>query len=274
MKHSAHKAIGLAALTLALAGFVFTSSAQAGGAACAASAKSSTKTASASGCEAHKASASLASADGCAAHKSSAALAGADGCTAAKSANFASTCAKLQACSVDMKMEKATTKDIDFYFKEKEMDGVALKGVKLPAFYATNLDGKQVSSKDLKGKPTMLVLLATHCGHSYNTLPILTAAAEEYGPKGVRVVGLVVGSTPETAKTWFAENGAGHEIWVTRDATVADKLQSHLVPTYVLVDAKGNVKTKLVGFKKDTEIKESMPVLLVQSTTTRETPRG
>jgi thiol-disulfide isomerase/thioredoxin len=241
--------VGSAAVSLALIGFVFSGVAPAGGA----------------GCEAYKASKASASASGCAAHKSSAALAGSDGCTAARSASFASNCERLQACSVDLKMERATAGDLDFYYKEKAMDGVALENTKLPVFYATSLNGKKVSSKDLRGRPTVLVLLATHCGHSYQSLPILTAAADEYGPKGVRVVGLVVGSSTDKAKKWFGDEISGHEVWVTSDVTVADKLKSHLVPTYLLVDANGNVKTMLVGFKKDTEVKESIPVLLVQS---------
>lgn len=263
MKFSAPKLLGLAAFTVALGGFALSDVALSGGANCAAQAK--TAKASASGCEAHKASAATASASGCEAHKASAALASGSDCTAAKSASFANNCERLEACSVDFGMERATATEIEFYNQEKAQDGVALSGVKLPTFYATSLTGKKVSSKDLVGKPTMLVLLATHCGHSYRSLPILNEAAEEYGPKGVRVVGLVVGATAEKASSWFEEEAPGAEVWVTSDLTVADKLKSHLVPTYVLVDAKGNVKTKLVGFKKDAEVMEKVPVLLVQA---------
>ena len=131
------------------------------------------------GCEAHKsatqtasAKAAAASASGCEGHKS-ASYASGSGCTAANKAGYANNCERLQACSVDFGMEKATASQLDVYFKEKEQDGVALAGVKLPAFYATSLEGAKVSSKDLKGKPTVLVLLATHCGHSYQSLPIL-----------------------------------------------------------------------------------------------------
>lgn len=270
--HEAHGAHAEHATALAsadgCAGKAKTSAALASSDGCASSkAKTSTALASAEGCESHKAktsSAALASADGCAAHKGAAMADAKSGCTMEKSAAFASACARYEACSVKADLAHAKDADLDLYEKEKKQDGVAISGVKLPAFYATDLQGNKVSSKDLKGTPTVLVLLATHCGHSYQTLPILTAAAEEFGPRGLRVVGLVVGSSPEKAKGWF-EGETTHEVWVTEDLTVADQLKSHLVPTYVLVDAKGNVKTKLVGFKKDAEVKENIPVLLVQA---------
>lgn len=252
--------------------------------ACSSEKKASAATASAekSSCGSKEASAALVSSEGskssCSSKKTTSASyasAGA-GCSSSKSADYAkagascsataSACADFNACSVKAgDLVKAEGDKRKHYEMEKAQDGVALADVKLPEFAATDLAGHKVSSTDLIGQPTVLVMLATHCGHSYQSQPILQQAAADYEAKGLRVVGLVVGTSTEDAQKWIGPEGTGYDVWVTPDASVADVLKSHLVPTYVLVDAEGNVKAKLIGFKDQKEVTKNIPVLLVQT---------
>jgi hypothetical protein len=40
-----------------------------------------------------------------------------------------------------------------------------------------------------------------------------------------------------------------YDIWVYPDASLGEAVDSHLVPTYLYVDAEGSVQQKLVGMK-------------------------
>jgi thiol-disulfide isomerase/thioredoxin len=236
--------------------------------ACSSEKKSSVSTASAeeSSCgSTKKASAALVSSDGgsssCATRAKSAEYAKADGSSCSMSA-----CSEFEACSVNAgDLAFAKGDKLKFYEKERAQDGVALADVKLPEFSAVDLAGNEVSSSDLIGQPTVLVMLASHCGHSYKTLPILEQARADYESKGLRVVGLMVGTSTESASKWIDTDKYAYDVWVTPDASVADALKSHLVPTYVLIDAEGNVKAKLIGFKEEKEVNENIPALLVQA---------
>ena len=247
-------------------------------------------------CEGEKsASAALASSDGasCSHGKksasSSASLTSSEGssCSYSKSASYASAakngscsaanasaCAEYNACSVKADLALAKGETLEFYQKEKAMDGEAISDFRLPMFTATDIEGNKVSSADLIGQPTVLVLLASHCGHSYKSLPILEQAAAKYGDKGLRVVGLMVVSNAKNTRAWFDSEEVNHEVWFTKDASVADALKSHLVPTYVLVDADGYVRAKLVGFKKGEEVTQSIPPLLVQAESGQDNQEG
>lgn len=243
--------------------------------------KASTAGAEKSSCGSKEASASLVSSEGssssCASKSASgASYASSGSCTSTMSADYAkagdrcsaksSACADFKACSVKAgDLVKADSDKLEYYEHEKAQDGVALTDVKLPRFTATDLAGNKVDSSELVGQPTVLVMLATHCGHSYESQPVLQQAAMDYQAKGLRVVGLVVGTSTEDAKKWVGPAGTGYDVWVTPDASVADALESHLVPTYVLIDANGYVKAKLIGFKDTKEVEKNIPVLLVQA---------
>ena len=187
---------------------------------------------------------------------------------------MASACAEYNACSVKADLAVAKGKTLEYYKKEAEMDGKAISDFRLPKFTATDIEGNKVTSADLIGQPTVLVLLASHCGHSYKSLPILEQAAAEFEAKGLRVVGLMVNSDAKSTKAWFDKDEINHEVWFTDDASVADALKSHLVPTYVLVDADGYIKAKLVGFKKGEEVNQSIPPLLVQAESNQDNQEG
>jgi peroxiredoxin len=238
--------------------------------ACDSDKKASVSTASAeeSGCSSKKASsAALVSSEGSSSHScASGKSVKADYAKAGGATCSMSACSEFNACSVNAgDLAFAKGDKLKYYEKERAQDGVALEDVKLPKFTATDLAGNEVSSKDLVGQPTVLVMLASHCGHSYKSLPIIEQARADYESKGLRVVGLVVGMSTESASKWIDSDKFGYDVWVTPDRSVADALQSHLVPTYVLIDAEGNVKAKLIGFKEEKEVKERIPVLLVQA---------
>jgi thiol-disulfide isomerase/thioredoxin len=186
---------------------------------------------------------------GCAAHGAS--------CSANCGASTAqvSRCAEYGACSLYGDLTGASGDVLDMYVREKASDGETYDERSIPAFEASTLSGEAVRSTDLVGKPTVLVTLAGHCSHSYQTLPILQELEKTYGPKGFEVVGVYVNSgSVEDINSWIDYYKPEYDVWVSPTDGLGDVVNSHLVPTYLLVDEDGKVKEKLVGFKTQEEV--------------------
>ncbi len=168
------------------------------------------------------------------------------------------SCSRFQACSFSRILDKKREADVDLYVRERAEDGRTYDGLRLPQFEGRDLAGKPVRSSDLAGKPAVVVLLALHCNHSVESLPILSRLAERAKPEGRRVIGVLVNSGDvEDAKYWipfhYPDYHGQYEVWVARDASVGDGVGSHLTPTYLFVDKQGRVREKLVGFKTESE---------------------
>jgi len=169
------------------------------------------------------------------------------------------SCARFQACSFSRILDNRRRVDVDLYTREKAEDGRTYENFHLPQFEGRDLSGKLVRSSDLAGAPVVLVLLALHCNHSVESLPILSRLAQQLKPEGRRVIGLLVSSGDvEDAKFWipyhYPQYRGQYDVWVLRDASIGDAVGSHLTPTYLVVDKNGRVERKLVGFKTDNEV--------------------
>lgn len=176
-----------------------------------------------------------------------------------------SRCAEYDACSLHGDLSGASGETLVMYRREKAEDGQVFDDHELPAFEAFDLEGNLISSDSLSGKPALLVFLAGHCTHSMDTFPVLNDLAREYGPRGLNIVGVVVNSgTPEDVGVWASHFEPEYDIWVYTDASIGDVIGSHLVPTYLYVDAGGNVREKLVGYK-DAQVVDSWVARLVDS---------
>ncbi len=166
-----------------------------------------------------------------------------------------SRCARYDACSIFGDLSGATGETLAMYVKEKAEDGRRFDDFHLPSFTAKNLAGEEVGLADLKGTQTVLVFLAVHCRHSLDSFPILNYLEETYGPQGIRVVGLYVNSgSIEDLNAWLPAVEPKFEIWGFNDPSLADLVESHLVPVYFFLDAEGRLLEKLVGQKSQDEV--------------------
>lgn len=169
----------------------------------------------------------------------------------AKAASCSARCSQYDACSLHGDLTGASGDRLDMYVREKKEDGQTFADQPLPAFEAVDVELNQVRSGDLAGKPAVLAFLAGHCTHSMDTFPILQEMSRTHGPKGLQVVGVVVNSgTPEDVGSWVSHFEPEYDVWVYENASLGDVIGSHLVPTYLFIDANGRVKEKLVGYKE------------------------
>lgn len=166
-----------------------------------------------------------------------------------------SRCSDYGACSLWRNLAGATGEELARYEREKARDGERLNGVPLPEFTAHDLDGREVRSQGLTGRPALVTLLAVHCTHSMDTFPVLQELHREYGPEGLQVVGVLVHSgSAEDARGWVPRFAPSYPVWVHEDASLGEQIGSRLVPTYLLVDARGRMQQILVGFKSREQV--------------------
>ncbi len=175
-----------------------------------------------------------------------------------------SRCSDYGACSLWGNLATATGETLALYEREKALDGESYAGLALPAFEARNLAGETVRSTDLVGRPAVLTFLAVHCNHSMDTFPVLQELHRRYANGGLQVVGVLVNSgSVEDANGWVPHFAPEYPIWVYDDASLGDLVGSHLVPTYLLIDERGNIRKRLVGFKDEETLLAD--VALIQS---------
>ncbi len=180
-----------------------------------------------------------------------------------------SRCAEYGACSLYGDLSGATGDMLDLYVKEKARDGETYADLSLPEFTAYAMDGSEVSSADLVGKPTVLVTLAGHCSHSFQTLPILKELETEYAEQGVQVVGVFVNSgDAESVASFMKAYEPNYAVLASPDDGLGETFDSRLVPTYWLVDAEGSVKQRLVGYQSKDHVVASMTSHFAQSVST------
>lgn len=189
----------------------------------------------------------------CAAHGASHGTSCTSSCAAGT--RSVSRCAEYGACSLYGDLSGATDETLEMYVREKAADGQVYDDFALPSFTAADLRGEPVASKSLRGQSTMLVFLAGHCSHSFDTLPILQKIQAEHAAQGVRVVGVYLNSgSAQDVGAWIRDYDPQYEVWVHEGAALGDVIDSHLVPTYLFVDSNGRVREKLVGFKSQDQV--------------------
>ncbi|HEU0013875.1 MAG TPA: TlpA disulfide reductase family protein [Longimicrobium sp.] len=122
-------------------------------------------------------------------------------------------------------------------------------GDPVPAYSATSLDGAQVSLEKLRGTPVLLNVWATWCHPCRREMPALQQLHREFGPAGLRVVGVSIdqGGQQQGIREFLAEFGADYEVWLDPDERVGSTFATIGVPTTFLVDRKGTLLWTHVG---------------------------
>jgi cytochrome c biogenesis protein CcmG, thiol:disulfide interchange protein DsbE len=131
-------------------------------------------------------------------------------------------------------------------------------GWRMPAYSARTLDGANWSL-EVGRNVTMLNLWATWCGPCRYEIPALIELQEEYGEKGLQIVGVSIDSPGMQREIEKFSDKMGINYLIVHDpqAKLADLLQTTIIPTTALVDRNGVIVWSHKGI-----VKADDPVLL------------
>jgi thiol-disulfide isomerase/thioredoxin len=130
-------------------------------------------------------------------------------------------------------------------------DGGAAPASAAPVGAWTQLDGRRATLEDLRGQVVVLDFWATYCPPCREEIPRLVKLQKEFGPQGLKVVGLNVGGeedrpkVPEFVKLYRIQ----YQLADPEDETVTRFLaDDDSIPQTFVIDRQGRVVEHVVGF--------------------------
>jgi thiol-disulfide isomerase/thioredoxin len=124
-------------------------------------------------------------------------------------------------------------------------------GSKLPEFKVKDLQGREISSADLRGKVVLIDFWATWCQPCKNEMPGYQKLLELYGPDGFAVVGFKFDTMKDTEDpiVFAREIGVRYPLAVATDDIKQKFGGVEGLPTTLLYDRQGVLRQKVIGFE-------------------------
>lgn len=117
-------------------------------------------------------------------------------------------------------------------------------------FVVIDVDGKEVSLSDFKGKPVVVNFWASWCPPCKEEMPFYNEVFKELGGEvQFMMVDLVDGSreTVDSAKSFIKDNGYEFPIFFDTDQEAAIAYGIYSIPTSIFIDADGKVVKSITG---------------------------
>ncbi|MBI5472265.1 MAG: TlpA family protein disulfide reductase [Ignavibacteriae bacterium] len=134
---------------------------------------------------------------------------------------------------------------------------LAQKTEKAPNFKLKSQHGKVVELAKLKGKVVVVNFWATWCGPCKREIPGFMEVYKQYKDKGLEIVGVSLDQQGwDIVRPWLARTPISYPI-VVGDAALAEAYGGiEGIPTTFIVDKKGNVARKHVGYMSKSDFEE------------------
>jgi peroxiredoxin len=113
------------------------------------------------------------------------------------------------------------------------------------------LGGGTVSVKGYEGKALVLAFWASWCGPCRHEMPELDAMWKDMRAGGVEVLGVNVDRDEADAVAWLKEHPVSFPIALDPDSELLGQYNVNSMPTTFVVDRKGVVRSRTVGFKSE-----------------------
>jgi len=139
-----------------------------------------------------------------------------------------------------------------------------LPGRPAPDFTLESLDGDTINLAALRGQVVLLNFWASWCLACIEEHPVLVEAEREYGPQGLRILGVVHEDTRENARRWMELRGGEWVNVLDPGSRVAVEYGLYGVPESVLIARDGRVVYKQIGPVTRELLAEWIPRLLAE----------
>ena len=137
-------------------------------------------------------------------------------------------------------------------------------GSSLPDFSLTDLQGHTLSSDGLRGKVVLIDFWATWCQPCKKEMPGYQKLLDQYGSRGLVVIGFKFDNMPDVEDPIKFANGIGVHYPL---AVATDDLKQKFggiegLPTTMLYDRGGVLRMKLIGFEYTDNIESTLKPFL------------
>lgn len=119
---------------------------------------------------------------------------------------------------------------------------IALVGQTLPQFEVTTTDGSRVSTPQLAGRPSVIVLFHTDCSDCRRELPTLQRLYGEYAPRATFLCISRAEGTDSVTGYW-QENGLTLPVSAQADRSVYALFARHTIPRVYVADASLRIRS-------------------------------
>jgi len=120
--------------------------------------------------------------------------------------------------------------------------------LKAPAFQLPDLDGNTVSLQAFEGKVVLVHFWATFCVPCLEEMPVLESLWQEYGGKGLVILGIAGDRGKSDIVREFAEKtGVSFPVVHDQDGRVRKQYEVVALPTTYLVGRDGKISGRAIG---------------------------
>jgi len=134
---------------------------------------------------------------------------------------------------------------------------------KAPNFSLKTADGKTVELKKLQGKVVVVNFWATWCGPCKAEIPGFLEVYQQYKSKGLEIVGVSLDQSGWDVVKPFVEKAKITYPVVVGDGKLANAYDGiEAIPTTFIVDKKGNITKKHVGYMSKDDLQKLIAGLL------------
>jgi thiol-disulfide isomerase/thioredoxin len=127
--------------------------------------------------------------------------------------------------------------------------------VKATDFKLKDLNGKEVSLSDFKGKKVFLNFWATWCPPCKAEMPDIEKFYQETKDSNLVILAVNLGEDKQTVKSFIDKNKYNFNILLDSNQDVAVKYNIVSIPTSFFIDKDGNIVSKKIGAMSIEEMK-------------------